>query len=41
MIFWIVKGYYDTKGQEYNGMGKGIAILSSFTQKPLKGKRRT
>ena len=41
MISWIAKRYYDTKGQGFNGMGKGTAILSFFTQKPLRGERRT
>ena len=31
MISWIEKRFCDTKGQGFNGMGKGIVILSFFT----------
>ena len=40
MIFWIVRRYYGTKGQEFNGMGKGITILSFFHSKASQRKKK-
>ena len=40
MISWITKRSYGTKGQGFNGMGKGIAIVSFFHSKATQSKKK-
>ena len=40
MISWIAKRFCGTKGQGFNGMGKGIAIVSFFHSKATQSKKK-